>query len=155
MLKVIRLCSIVAALPFLTSCGSSESSKTASETIDSNAVKECYIAVDAADTAFLDLTKASNGDVTGNLLIKYAEKPQNKGTFAGKFSGDTLFVDYSFINGEAKTPIYKNPLAFLDSAGKLTLGVGVIETSMGRSYFVKDKSISFERGKFVFEKCKD
>ena len=155
MLKLSQSFLFVAALMLLASCGNSETKKTTVQSLDSIKTTECYVAIDGKDTAFLDLTVTKRGDATGDLLIKYTDKPQNKGTVAGKFSGDTLFVDYTFINGENKSPIYKNPLAFLKKEQKLTLGVGVIETTMGRSYFAKDKPINFERGKFIFELCKD
>lgn len=156
MLNILKRVLIVAALPFLASCGNAEKKKDTANAIDSNAKKECYVAIDGADTAYLDL-RVAEIKVDGDLLIKYADKAHNKGTVSGKFSGDTLFVDYTFTVGEAKTPIYKNPLAFLKKDKQLILGVGVIETAYGRSYFVKDKPINFERGKFVFElgNCKD
>jgi hypothetical protein len=132
----------------LASCSNTESKK---EEVKEIGKQECYVAIDGTDTAFLDLNILDNGAIDGNLLIKFADKPKNTGILAGKFSGDTLFVDYSFTLGEAETPIYKNPLAFLKKDGKLTLGVGQIETTLGKSYFVKGQPINFERGKFTFE----
>ena len=90
-------------------------------------------------------------------MIKYTGKEQNVGTIAGKFNGDTLFVDYTFTVGESDKPTYKNPLALLKKDKQMILGVGQIETTLGRSYFVKGEPINFERGKFTFEPtiCKD
>ena len=156
MLNTLRALILISVLPFLASCGNTEKKKNAANVIDSNAKKECYIAIDGADTAYLDL-RLSTTNVDGDLLIKYADKAHNKGTVSGKFSGDTLFVDYTFNVGETKSPTYKNPLAFLKKDKQLILGVGVIETSYGRSYFVKDKPINFEKGKFTFDlgNCKN
>lgn len=156
MYNFLRAAIMITILPFLASCGNSENKKDTANAIDSNAKKECFIAIDGADTAYLDL-RISEIKVDGDLWIKYADKPSNKGTVTGKFSGDTLFVDYTFNVGETKSPIYKNPLAFLKKDQQLILGVGVIETSYGKSYFVKDKPINFERGKFTFDlgDCKD
>lgn len=140
----------IALIPFLASCGNSEQ-KTKASLVDRTATKECYAAIDGKDTAFLDLRISENGNINGDLVINYAEKASNTGTVAGKFNNDTLFVDYTFHQGTSKDQVYKNPLAFLKKDNKLALGVGVIETSMGRSYFAKDKPINFEEIKFIFE----
>lgn len=118
--------------------------------------KECFIAIDETDTATLSLNTHGTDKVTGHLLIKYATKDKNDGELKGSFKGDTLFVDYTFKVGDDKV-VHKNPLAFLKKDGKLILGVGVIETTLGRSYFAKDKPINFERGKFTFDPvaCKE
>lgn len=145
------------ALPFLFSCGEG-GSKTDSKSakIDTVVSKQCFIAIDEKDTADLHISTLSNDEVTGKLLIKYGAKPKNEGDVTGKFRGDTLFVDYTFKIGTEKT-IYKNPLALLKKEGKLILGVGQIETTLGRSYFVKGKPINFERGRFTFApvECKN
>lgn len=116
--------------------------------------RRCYIAVDGKDTAHLNINTMSDGKVTGDLVINYATKPKNDGTLAGKFSGDTLFVDYTFTTGQSKDTINRNPLAFLREDSTLTLGVGVIETYMGRSYLVKNPPINFSRGRFKFNPSK-
>lgn len=156
MKRISKFYLVTALLPCLASCGSSET-KSKTSLVDSTATKECYVAIDGKDTAYLDLKISENGNINGDLVIKYAEKPSNTGTVAGKFSKDTLFVDYTFYQASAKGQIYKNPLAFLKKQNQLALGVGVIETSMGKSYFVKDKPIDFEQIKFVFDSvaCKN
>lgn len=75
----------------------------------------------------------------------------NVGTVEGKFSGDTLFVDYTHTSGSINKKGYINPLAFLKVGENLVLGVGEIENHTGRSYFVKDKPIDFEIARFIFE----
>ncbi|NRF41805.1 hypothetical protein [Pedobacter foliorum] len=143
------------ALPLAFSCtqGGNKTSElkdsTKMDTADAQVSKECFIAIDGVDTAHLNVVTSAQGKVTGGLVIKYLEKGTNDGLIAGKFSGDTLFVDYTFKIGTNKT-IYKNPLALLKKDGKLVLGVGQIETSLGKSYFVKGKPINFERGRFTF-----
>ncbi|WP_199119805.1 hypothetical protein [Pedobacter sp. ASV28] len=112
-------------------------------------LKECYSAAYEKDSADLQLNIIDSSKVEGKLLINYHGKPKNDGTIDGRFKGDTLFVDYTFKTGKNST-IYSNPLAFLKKDGKLIMGVGQIETSLGKSYFVKDKPINFERGKFTF-----
>ena len=69
--------------------------------------QECYVAVDGTDTAYLNLNIYKAGNVDGDLLIKYTGKDQNIGKVAGKFSGDTLFVDYTFTLGNTDKPIYR------------------------------------------------
>lgn len=149
----------IAVLPILFSCSQGGNSGT-----DDNAVKtdtitnqQCYVAIDGKDTADLRLKTMSSGKVMGELLIKYAEKGKNEGEIAGTFKGDTLFVDYTFKIGDENKTTYKNPLAFLNKEGKLILGVGQIETTLGRSYFVKGKPISFDQGRFTFAptECED
>lgn len=117
--------------------------------------KQCYVAIDGKDTADLKL-KVSEGKVTGSLVINYFGKGKNDGLIDGKYKGDTLFVDYTFKIGKTNQTIYKNPLALLKKDGKLILGVGQIETTLGRSYFVKGMPIRFDKGRFTFapQECK-
>jgi len=111
---------------------------------------QCYIGIDGKDTAYLNINMHSKGTVTGDLKINFSFNPDNDGTIEGKFIGDTLFADYTFITEINKDKQNKNPLAFLKTGDQLTLGFGVIETTLGKSYFVKDKPINFERGRFKF-----
>lgn len=130
------------------------------KTVDENKAPDklidsaCYDASYETENAHMVLKNYASGKVGGTLQINYASKPANKGTIDGKFKGDTLYVDYRFTS-ETKN-VFTNPLAFLRKDGKLIMGVGQIETTLGRSYFVKDKPINFEVGKFTFErgKCK-
>ncbi len=135
----------------LFACSSTEKPKTEiSATKLDSANMKCYTAVDGTDTAKLSLITAKDGKISGALLINYLEKGDSEGTLLGKFKGDTLFVDYTFKIGAINKTIYKNPLAFLKKEGKLFMGVGQIETYLGKSSFVKDKPINFERGRFIF-----
>ncbi|MBB2149802.1 hypothetical protein [Pedobacter gandavensis] len=139
------------AVPLVYSCTQGNNSeKSAAAKGDTTVSSECYGAIDALDTADLHLNTSSLGKVTGDLSINFHEKGDNIGKVAGSFKGDTLFVDFTFKIGNDNPTIYKNPLAFLKKDGKLILGVGQIETSVGRSYFVKGKPISFDKGRFTF-----
>lgn len=143
------------ALPLAFSCTqtgnkSSDLKDTLNSVSAAVASKECFVAVDARDTARLILHKSDNGKITGHLVINYLDKGKNDGEISGAYKGDTLFVDYTFKIGTTNTTTYKNPLALLKKEGELVLGVGQIETTMGRSYFVKGKPISFEKGRFTF-----
>ncbi|MFA4870354.1 MAG: hypothetical protein WC623_19315 [Pedobacter sp.] len=143
------------ALPLLFSCNQTE--QKSAELKDSAIHKECFISIDGKDTANLELETFEGGKITGNLLINYIDKGKNEGVVAGAYKGDTLFVDFTFKIGTENKTMYKNPLAFLKKDGKLILGVGQIETSMGKSYFVKGKPIDFEKGRFTFDStvCKE
>ncbi len=123
--------------------------------IPQDTLKQCYTAVFEGDTAIMNLKIVDSVEVSGDLVIRYGDKAPNNGIVRGKFQGDTLYVDYTFKTGE--NPIeFSNPLAFLKNDGNLMMGVGQIETAYGRSYFVKDKPIDYEVGKFNFmsEACK-
>ncbi|WEK18855.1 MAG: hypothetical protein P0Y49_18935 [Candidatus Pedobacter colombiensis] len=143
------------ALPLLFSCN--QNAQKNQELKDSlNAVskglapKECYMAIDGKDTATLVIRPILNDKLSGHLLINYETKGKNDGEFEGAYKGDTLFVDYTFQIGTTNKTVYKNPLAFLKKDGKLILGVGQIETNVGKSYFVKGKPINFDKGRFTF-----
>lgn len=136
--------------PVLFSCSQGGSENTSSADTDSLLSQQCFVAVDNEDTANLNIKTLSSGKVSGALSINYKDKGKNDGQVAGKFKGDTLFVDYTFKIGTENKTVYKNPLAFLKKDGKLILGVGQIQTTLGRSFFVKGKPISFEKGRFTF-----
>lgn len=139
----------IAAVPFIFACNQSEK-KADSAKKDSVMSETCYASSFEKDSAAMILKTLSSGKVTGSLLVKYADKPQNKGEINGKFHGDTLLVDYRFNTGSDTTKAYTNPLAFLKKDGKLVMGVAQIETTLGRSYFVKGKPINYDAGKFTF-----
>lgn len=140
------------ALPLAYSCGggnTTSSSNGDDKAVALDIVKKCYTSSFEGDSAVLNLKITDSTKVEGNLVINYAGKPKNDGIVRGEFKGDTLFVDYTFKIGNG-TNEFSNPLALLNQNGNLKMGVGVIETTLGRSYFVKDKPINFERGKFEF-----
>ncbi|MCX2583843.1 hypothetical protein [Pedobacter sp. MR22-3] len=144
-----------AAVPFIFACNQSEK-KADSAKKDSVINETCYASSFEKDSAAMIVKTMASGKVTGSLLVKYAEKPQNKGEINGKFHGDTLLVDYRFNTGKDTTKAFTNPLAFLKKDGKLIMGVAQIETTLGRSYFVKGKPINYDAGKFTFQEvpCK-
>ena len=131
--------------------------KTADSTTTAAVNKQCYLALAEKDTADLKITTAKDGKVTGDLVMKYGQKPNeverviNTGKVEGTFSGDTLYLNYLYKAGSLNKTLYQNPLALLKKDGKLIMGVGKIETSVGRSYFVKNQPIDFEKGRFKFD----
>ena len=149
-----------AAMLILAACNNADTKRAGADslstdsldtTMDSMMSSQCYLAVDGKDTAHLELRSSPGGKVTGDMIYNYSFNPDNKGKIEGKFAGDTLFVDYTFTTGTYDKKINKNPMAFLKSGERLTVGIGAIETHLGRSYFVKNKPINFERGRFKFE----
>ncbi|WP_316832049.1 hypothetical protein [Pedobacter aquatilis] len=151
--KIIYLA--ITAFPFFYACNSSDNKANGAK-VDSVTNQTCYTSSFEKDSAAMIVKTLASGKVTGSLLVKYAEKPQNNGILNGKFNGDTLLVDYRFNTGGDTTRAFTNPLAFLKKDGKLIMGVAQIETTLGRSYFVKGKPINYEAGKFTFEEvpCK-
>ncbi|MBO9674720.1 MAG: hypothetical protein J7577_14830 [Sphingobacteriaceae bacterium] len=141
---------VLAALPFAYACNQNKSGTDSKTKTDSVVKEACYASAFEKDSAAMIIKTLASGKVTGSLLVKYADKPQNNGKIDGKFNGDTLLVDYRFNTGKDTTKVFTNPLAFLKKDGKLIMGVGQIETTLGRSYFVKGKPINYEAGKFTF-----
>lgn len=146
---------LTAGLLILSGCNNSNIQSAPSDSLSTNVdtimSSQCYIAIDGKDTAYLNTKSSLSGKVTGELKVNYSFKPKNEGTIEGEFKGDTLFVDYTFITGTYDRKVNKNPMAFLKSGDRLIVGIGVIETTLGKSYFVKDKPINFEKGRFKFD----
>ncbi|TDD74404.1 hypothetical protein [Flavobacterium caseinilyticum] len=109
---------------------------------------QCYRALYEQDTIELKLNTLKNGEITGDMDMKFFKMPKKTGKIAGEFRGDTLFASYTFIEGDNKKITFKNPMAFLKRGDELILGNGKIQTTMGASYFVKGSPIDFERVKF-------
>lgn len=145
---------------FILSCnqGTNISEATNATVAESESNNQCLLAVHEKDTASFNMTTAADGQVRGDLIIASGElnpgsveKVLNSGQIEGRFRGDTLFVDYTYTTGSLDKTVYKNPLAFLKNDEQLILGVGEIETYVGRAYFVKNKPINFEIAKYRFE----
>ena len=151
----------VIVFPLALSLGSCNQGKNSDSVVSADSLatsEQCYTSVFETDTAHLKTITDTSGKVTGELTISFGElrpnsmeKMVNIGEIAGSFKGDTLFVDYTYKSGTINKETFKNPLAFLKKGETLVLGVGDIETYMGRSYFVAGKPIDFEISKFKFE----
>jgi hypothetical protein len=150
MRKSIYVLGVLAAGALYSCSQGTEKKKEAGATKLDSANMKCYSAVDSVDSASLQLITDKEGKITGSLVINYLDKPDSRGDILGKFHGDTLFVDYSFQVGATNKTFYKNPLALLNKDGKLFMGVGQIQTFLGKSSFVDNKRINFERGRFTF-----
>lgn len=113
---------------------------------------ECYKALYEQDTIDLKINNLKNGNVSGDMVMKFFEHPTKVGKISGKYHGDTLFVDYTFAMVTNKKTTFKNPMAMLKKENQLILGSGKIETYLGRSFFSKDTPIDFEKVKYKFSK---
>jgi hypothetical protein len=110
----------------------------------------CYRALYENDTLELKINTLKGDKITGDMAMKLFEMPVKSGKIEGKFHGDTLFVDYTFIQGTNERKLFKNPMALLKKDNELILGSGKIETYLGRSYFAKGTPIDFEKVKYKF-----
>jgi hypothetical protein len=111
---------------------------------------KCYKALYEKDTVELKINTLQSGKITGEMEMKFINMPIKTGTIAGELRGDTLFADYSFIQGTNDKVTFKNPIAILKRGEELILGNGQIETYLGASYFAKGKPIDFDNVKFKF-----
>jgi len=144
MRNFIITCTILAST-VLYSCNQDNGSKKPLKNPD---LTNCYIAVDGKDTARMDLNYYGK-KIKGKLVVNYDKKDNNHGEFEGAFKGDTLIVIYNFKIGKGSIG-YRNPLAFLKKDGKLIMGIGRMESAMGRTYFRKDVPLDFGRGRFTY-----
>ena len=112
---------------------------------------QCYKAINEGDTLDLKINTFKSGKITGNMDMAMVNMPKKIGEIAGEFKGDTLFVNYTFIQGENKDLTFKNPMAFLKRDNQLILGNGKLQTTLGETFFVKGEPIDFDRVKFKFD----
>ncbi|WP_158727913.1 MULTISPECIES: hypothetical protein [unclassified Flavobacterium] len=110
----------------------------------------CYVSVYEKDSIQLELNTFKDGKVNGDMVMKFYNTAVKKGKLSGVFSGDTLLVSYTFIEGTNEKITFKNPMAFLKRNDSLVLGNGKMQTTMGATYFVKGEPIDFDRVKFKF-----
>ena len=151
------ICSLL-LLTVLGSCKKNQETKDAEINANEKPVSvACYQAFYESDTIDLKLNTLKNGKINGDMAMKLSNRPLKLGKIEGKFRGDTLFVDYSFVQGANDKVMFKNPMAFLKRNEELILGNGKIETYLGSSYFAKGVPIDFDNVKYKFSSvdCKN
>ncbi|UQD56359.1 hypothetical protein [Flavobacterium sp. K5-23] len=111
---------------------------------------QCYKALYESDTIDLKINTLKNNKISGNMIMKIENMPIKTGEIEGEFHGDTLFVDYSFIQGTNEKKTRKNPMALLKKGEELIMGNGKMETTLGQTYFIKNSPIDFDRVKYKF-----
>jgi len=152
-MKKLIISSLLLSCIGLQSCKNDQSQKEVENTkteTDKPVNVQCYQAIYETDIVDLKLNTLKSGKITGNLVMKISGSPEKTGEIEGEFRGDTLFADYTFIEGTNKNKKFKNPLAFLKREEGLILGNGTMQTTMGVTYLVKDKPIDFDRVKYKF-----
>lgn len=153
MKKPVVFCLLVACIGFQ-SCKNDEKQKEleAAKAEGEKVVStECYKAIYEKDTIDLKLNTLKNGKLAGDMVMKVAPSTVRTGEVAGEFHGDTLFIDYTFVDAANKNTKFKNPMALLKRDKQLILGNGTMQTTMGVTYLVKDKPIDFEKVKYKFD----
>ena len=144
-------CLLLTSLGFV-GCNQNQSQKS----IDNQNLNEkpesvqCFRALYERDTIDLKINTLKIGKIFGNMTMKLEKYPIKEGEIVGKFRGDTLFVDYFFVEVNKDKQRFKNPLAFLKKDDLLILGNGKITTYLGASYFAKGEPIDFENVKYKF-----
>jgi hypothetical protein len=81
--------------------------------------------------------------VTGDLDYLYSEKDQQTGIFQGRFSGDTLWADYTF---ESEGKMSSRPIVFLIKNDTAVEGYGDVTEIEGRKRFKNSKELQFGKG---------
>jgi hypothetical protein len=134
----------------LVSCNKNQKEANAPSLAEKPISVQCYKALYEKDTVELKINTLKSGKISGEMEMKFLDMPIKTGTIAGELRGDTLFADYSFIQGTNDKVTFKNPIAILKRGEELILGNGQIETYLGSSYFAKGKPIDFDNVKFKF-----
>lgn len=133
------------------SCKKTESQKAPAKDEKPISV-ECYKALYEKDTIKLKINTLKDGKITGKMAMKVFDLPEKVGVISGEFRGDTLFIDYTFVEKTNDKVTFKNPMAMLKKGNELILGSGKIENYLGRSYFAKGTPIDFDKVKYKFTK---
>lgn len=153
MKKATLFCMFLTCIAFI-SCNKNQSQKSIEEQklAEKPVSVQCYNAIYETDTIDLKINTLKDGKISGNMDMKLLNMPIKSGKISGEFRGDTLFADYTFIQGTNDKVIFKNPMAFLKSGNTLILGNGKIITYLGVSSFAKGEPIDFENVKYKFSK---
>lgn len=94
--------------------------------------KECFAMENSKDSIYLSITVTEDHMVSGDLSYNLYEKDSNRGEIQGRFSGDSLFADYSF-NSEGQQSTRE--VFFLKTADGLKEGFGPIISKGNRTQF--------------------
>jgi hypothetical protein len=149
MKKSTLLCLLFACISIV-SCNKKQDSNGDKAIDDKPVSVQCFVALYEKDTINLKINTLKNGKISGTMDMKLLDMPIKVGKISGEFRADTLFADYSFIQGTNDKVVFKNPMAFLKKGNELILGNGKIETYLGASYFAKGEPIDFENVKYKF-----
>ena len=117
--------------------------------VDNSAVKTSYIAVNGADTAWLDLV-VKGTTFKGKCAINFSDKYTDSGDVRGQVSGDTLLGDFHYLHYGLQWK--RIAIAFLKKDNQLIMGEGIQSEYLNIPFFKADQPIRYDSVKFVFEK---
>ncbi len=105
----------------------------------------CYTYTTPKDTVLL-LLNHNDGVVTGDLIYNYFEKDKNTGTIKGRFNGDTLFADYTFMSESVESV---REVAFLKRGNSFQEGFGEVTEQSGKMVFKNKSRLNFNNNAFL------
>lgn len=94
------------------------------------------------DTIFLQMAM-HDSVVSGNLNYRLFEKDANSGKIKGKFYGDTLIADYTFMSEGIESV---RQVVFLIKDSTATEGFGEMKEENGRMIFTNVHDLNFQNG---------
>ncbi|WPP48294.1 hypothetical protein [Catalinimonas niigatensis] len=113
-------------------------------------VEGCYMGTVGQDSVFLSV-QTQNGQASGQLTYQFYEKDQNRGTFEGRLTGDTLLLlDYTFMSEGVESE--RQVAYLLQNDGTLSEGYGEMEDQEGKMKFRNTDNLSFGDG-FILQKA--
>jgi len=98
----------------------------------------CFTYAHNQDTIHLKFTEMKDSTVSGNLTYNFYEKDQNKGSFKGKWSGDSLFADYQF---QAEGSVSTREIFFFKTDAGLIEGYGPVKDTLNKVIFQEHRTL--------------
>jgi len=99
----------------------------------------CYSYSKDKDSIFLSYTELDDSFVEGNLTYKLYEKDNNRGSFKGKWIGDSLFADYEF---QSEGSISTREIFFYKTDAGLIEGYGPVKETLNKVVFQEHSTLA-------------
>lgn len=131
---------ILVALIFISCKEEKESIKAAKVPEATQIAKSirCYSYTKNNDTIYLSYTELDDSFVDGNLTYKMFEKDSNRGSFKGKWIGDSLFADYEF---HSEGSISTREIFFYKTDAGLIEGYGPVKDTLNKVVFKEHSTL--------------
>jgi len=100
----------------------------------------CYSYSKDKDSIFLSYTKLDDSFAEGNLTYKLYEKDNNRGSFKGRWVGDSLFADYEF---QSEGSISTREIFFYKTDAGLIEGYGPVKDTLNKVVFEEHSNLKF------------
>jgi len=100
----------------------------------------CYSYSKDKDSIFLSYTELDDSFVEGNLTYKLYEKDNNRGSFKGRWIGDSLFADYEF---QSEGSISTREIFFYKTDAGLIEGYGPVKDTLNKVVFEEHSNLKF------------